>query len=394
MLFRSLAPAYRAAEGLNEQQTNEFVQDMTALSAAMILGNGKIGSIDKSAIFDVRKITSKQVFDEIKNIYTEHDIFEQFSENTWKDLVEKTKRSLRANLKISFNEEDVVNINDEQTNNRNYAPEPFSTDYKKSAPVGIKFISSTIPKTKAMNQEGRSTLDLPTLKDKNNLYSLVPYGQVFSTVINALHNTSVGKIAGKLLNLSKKDSDYVRFFQRAGGDLDTGTLPFSNFKYNDWRVFIELVQVYTKQKPDARIEYIQGNQVYSGSALVTGIVNTTVKGWIQNVRNLAKDPDSIIKYDSVSKSYTIEDVSGIRIDNPKEQLEFLAKLGVVFPKDAYDRLSKDIKENKFPTAVSSIKNTLQKDKQIMNVQKKTLEDRKSTRLNSSHTDISRMPSSA
>lgn len=370
---KDLAPTYRAAEGLNEQQTNEFVQDMTALSAAMILGNGKIGSIDKSAIFDVRKITSKQVFDEIKNIYTEQDIFEQFSENTWKDLVEKTKRSLRANLKISFNEEDMVNINDEQTNNRNYAPEPFSLDYKRSAPVGIKFISSTLAKRKSMNQEGRLSLELPELKQKNNLYSIVPYGQVFSTVINKLHNTSVGKIAGKLLNLAQKDADYVSFFQRVGGDLSTGTLPFSNFKYNDWRVFVELVQVYTKQKPDARIEYIQGNQVYSGSALVTGIVNTTVKGWIQNVRNLAKDPDSIIKYDSVSKSYTIEDVSKMKIDSPKEQLEFLGKLGVVFPKDAYDRLSKDIKENKFPTAVSSIKNTLQKDKQIMNVQKKTLD---------------------
>ncbi len=370
---KNLGPAYRAAEGLNEQQTNEFVQDMTALSSAMIFGNGKIGAIDKSAIYDIRKITSKQVFDEIKNIYTEQGWMDQLSENTWNDLVEKTKRSLKANLKVSFNEEDLVNINDEQSNNRDYAPEPFSTDYKKSAPVGIKFTSSTIPKTKAMSQEGRTSLTLPDLKDTNNLYSLVPYGQVFSTVINALHNTSIGKIAGKLLKLSQKDSDYVRFFQRVGGDLETGTLPFGDFKYDDWRLFIELVQVYTKQKPDARIEYIQGNQVYSGSALVTGIVNTTVKGWIQNIRNLAKDPDSIIKYDSIDKSYTIEDISDVKIDSPKEQLEFLAKLGVTFSKDAYDRLSKDIKENKFPTAVSSIKNTLLKDKQIMNVQKKTLD---------------------
>jgi hypothetical protein len=371
---RAMAPAYRAAEGLTEEQTNAHVQDMTTLSAAIIFGNGEIGVIDKSAIYDFAKITSKQVFGKIKEIYAEQGYLEQMTENTWNQLVEKTKLSLKANLKVSFTEEDLININDEQYNNRNYAPEPFSVDYKKSAPIGIKFTSFTLPKTKSTPQVGKSSLELPDLQDKNNLYSLVPSGQVFSTVINALNNTSIGKIAGKLFNLAQNDSDYVRFFQRVGGDLKTGTLPFGNFKYNDWRLFVELVKTYTKQKPDATIEYIQGEQVYAGSALITGVVNTTVKGWIQNIRNLAKEEDSIIKFDSVDKAYKItEDISNVKVDKPKEQLEFARQLGIIFPKEVYDRLSPTQKKTDFPKAINAIKNTLQADKQIINVQKKTLD---------------------
>lgn len=371
---KAMAPAYRAVEGLTEEQTNAHVQDMTALSAAIIFGNGQLGAIDKSSIYDFAKITSKQVFDKIKELYEEQGWMDQISETAWNQLVEKTKLSLRANLKIVFSEEDLVNINDEQYSNRNYAPEPFQTDYKKTAPIGIRFVSSTIPKTKAMSQEGKSSLELPDLKDKNNLYSLVPYGQVFSTVINKLSNTSVGKIAGKLFNLAQKDSDYVRFFQRMGGDISTGTIPFENFKYSDWRVFIELVKTYTKQKPNAVIEYVQGDQVYSGSALVTSIVNATAKGWIQNIRNLAKESDSIIKFDSVDKAYKVtDDISNISVDKPQQQLEFANRLGIEFSKDVYDRLTKDQKEVDFPKAINAIKNTLQADRQILNVQTKTLD---------------------
>jgi hypothetical protein len=371
---RAMAPAYRAVEGLTEEQTNAHVQDMTALSAAMIFGNGEIGVIDKSAIYDFAKITSKQVFGKIKEIYAEQGYLEQMSETTWNQLVEKTKLSLRANLKVTFTEEDLTNINDEQYSNRSYAAEPFTIDYKKSAPIGIKFTSFTLPKTKSTPQVGKSSLELPDLQDKNNLYSLIPSGQVFSTVINVLNNTSIDKIGGKIFNLAQNDSDYVRFFQRVGGDLNTGTLPLANFKYNDWRLFVELVKTYTKQKPNATIEYIQGEQVYSGSALVTGIVNTTVKGWIQNIRNLAREEDSIIKFDSVDKAYKItEDISAINVDKPKQQLEFAKQLGIIFPKEVYDRLSPDEKNTDFPKAINAIKNTLQKDKQIMNVQKKTLD---------------------
>lgn len=371
---KAMAPAYRAVEGLTEEQTNAHVQDMTALSAAIIFGNGQIGTIDKSAIYDFAKITSRQVFGKIKELYAEQGYLDQMSENTWNQLVEKTKLSLRANLKVGFTEDDLININDEQYNNRSYAPEPFTIDFKSSAPIGIKFTSFTLPKTKSMSQVGRSSLELPDLKDKNNLYSLVPSGQVFSTVINALSNTSIGKIGKKLLNLAQNDSDYVRFFQRVGGDLDTNTLPFANFKYNDWRLFVELVKTYTKQKPDATIEYIQGDQVYAGSALVTGIVNTTVKGWIQNVRNLAKEPDSIITFDSVDKAYKItEDISNIKVDKPKEQLDFARQLGITFPKEVYDRLTPEQKKVDFPKAINAIKNTLQADKQIINVQTKSLD---------------------
>ena len=265
----------------------------------------------------------------------------------------------------------MVNINDESTNNRDYAPEPFQVDIKKSAPIAIKFVISTLPKTVSMDQTGKLPIELPELKTKDGLYTLIPSNAVFSTLIQKFSNTSINQIGDKLFELAQKDSDYARLFEVLGGDIETGKLPFGNFKYNDWRLFGEFFKVFTKQKPDATIQYLSQGQVYSGSALVTDIVNTTVKGWIQNVRNLAKDKDSIIKWNG--RAYVVkEDVSGIPIDKPEQQLSFINKLGVEFPKDVYDRLSSEDK-NDFAGDVAAIKNTLVSTGEIINIKKKTLD---------------------
>ena len=57
---------YRAAENLTEQQTHEFVQDITARAAGILFTEG-----DKKLLFNPLSITADQMFDQIEQEYSE-----------------------------------------------------------------------------------------------------------------------------------------------------------------------------------------------------------------------------------------------------------------------------------------------------------------------------------
>ena len=372
---KSMPPQYRAAGHLTEEQTNAYVKDMTAIASTIIFGSGKMGTIDKSALYNLRTLTSDDIFKMIDEFYTKQGVRQELGDVTWNDLVVKTKQELKTLLKVDFNEEDLVNINEGETNKNDYAKEPFSTDWKKTAPMGIKFATATLLERVPTNQEDTNSFNLPKPKvnSKYQTFSLLPYTRAFVTMLDKFKNTtSIGKLVNKVVKLGNEDANYVSMFQRLGGNMDTKTINFKDFKFEDWRFFIEFMQTYTKQKPNAVIQYISQGQVYSGSALVTGIVNKTVNGWVSNLKGLSKEENSVIKWDSADKSYSVTDLSGIPTDTPQQKVDFLAKLGVIFPVEAWAKL-KEPQQKEFTIAVASIKEYLQEAKQIKSIQKKTLD---------------------
>jgi hypothetical protein len=362
------AAEYRAVEGLTEQQTHEFVQDMTARAAGIIFGGSK------KSIYDIEKLMSVDVFNNIRAAYIKENKIQQLGEIAWKELIEKTKTSLRV-LGIRFNEEDKININDESVNKNDYAPDAFSVDWKKSAPFAIKFAVGTLPMTEATNQENSFGLELPKRKQTSvKGLALLNYTRAFATLINKLANTTkVTKVVDKLINLAKFDSNYVRLFQRVGGNLSEGTINFSEFKKEDWRLFIEFTQTFTKQNPDAIIQYVTGDQVYMGSANLNKITDEVKRSWTENIKALATDKDSLIVREG--KVYKVKDLSNILIKTPQEQTAFLTSLGIEFPLEVYNRLKtegKDNQQKQFGNAVSSIREYLAVANDIMSVRGKTL----------------------
>jgi hypothetical protein len=372
---KSMPPQYRGAGHLTEEQTNAYVDDMMAIASNIIFGSGKMGTIDKTALYNLRTLTSEDVFSLIEEFYTKQGVRQELGDIAWNDLVTKTKQELKTLLKVDFNEDDLVNINEAETNKNDYAKEPFSTDWKKNAPMGIKFATATLLDRKPTNQEDSTAFSLPKPKvnSKYQTFSLLPYTRAFVTMLDAWKNTtSIGKFVKKVVKLGNEDANYVSMFQRLGGDMTNKTIMFKDFKFEDWRFFIEAMQTYTKQKPNAVIQYISQGQVYSGSALVTGIVNKTVSSWVSNLKGLSQLSDSVIKWDTVDKSYSVTDLSGIPSDTPQEKEKFLAKLGVIFPIEAWAKL-KEPQQKEFTIAVASIKEYLQKAKQIKSIQKETLD---------------------
>ena len=372
---KSMPPQYRGAGHLTEEETNAYVKDMTAIASNIIFGSGKMGTIDKSALYNLRTLTSDDIFNMIEEFYTKQGVRQELGDIAWKDLVIKTKQELKTLMKVDFNEEDLVNINEGETNKNDYTKEPFSTDWKKTAPMGIKFATATLLERVPTNQETSNSFNLPKPKvnSKYQTFSLLPYTRAFATMLDKFKNTtSIGKLVNKVVKLGNEDANYVSMFQRLGGDMDTKVINFKDFKFEDWRFFIEFMQTYTKQKPNAVMQYIDQGQVYSGSALVTGIVDVTVRGWVSNLKGLSKQEDSVIVWDSSDKSYSVTDLSGIPSDTPEEKEKFLAKLGVIFPIEAWAKLKEDQKVD-FTLAVADIKKYLQEAKQIKSIQKKTLD---------------------
>jgi hypothetical protein len=366
---------YRAVAGLTEQQTHEFVQDMTARAAGILYTEGQ-----KKLLFTPLAMTGEQMFDQIEEQYANETNADGFSkldllgEEAWSELKTKTKQSLRT-LGVTFNEEDRADINNEEATKNDYAPEPFSTDWKKNSTGAIKFSLATLLEAQATNQEGSVSLQLPAPKLSSiGGYKLLNFSRAFATVLDKLSNTSsVTKVVDKLANLAEYDPNYVRLFSRVGGNNADKSIPFSQFTNDDWRYFIQFTQTFTKQKPDALIQYKVGNEVYIAPANLYTAIQQTKQSWIENMKAISKESNGFIKYNRAEKTYQVdaEKLKSESIKTPKNMIAFLANLGIAFELDVYNTL-KSSQKNAFAKAVSSIYTYLGSNQNIMSVTSKTI----------------------
>lgn len=363
---QTLAPQYRRVEGLTEQQTNDFVQDITARFFQNVFATNK-------SLFDPETYTSNTIFDAIKQTYSNEGKLELLGDKTWNDLVARTKDYLRT-FRIEFDEDNQLTINQEGSDNRLYAPEPFTTNWKKSSPFPVKILVGTLTETVPTNQEGDLLLNTPSQKVSSvNGLKLVNFSRAFATLLNTLgNNTNIDNVVKKLYTLAKDDSNYVRLLNRLGGNKQAPYIDFDKYDADDWRLFINFYQTFTKQKPDAFVQYINNGEVYNTSASLATPVAIEKQSWIENMKNLSKKKDSIVFYNKPTKTYQVKNVSSQSIKTPQDQTKFLQKIGVEFPMEVYNRLKSSQRET-FSKAVSAIHSTLDKTKDLASVTGKTLQ---------------------
>jgi energy-coupling factor transporter ATP-binding protein EcfA2 len=368
------APEYMRVPGLTETQVFEFVQDMTARAAAYIFGDSK------KSLYDLKKITGFEIFDRIKEAYTKENKYQTLGDSRYNKLITRTKENLRT-LGINFNEEDTIDINDENVTSRDYAPEPFSTDWKKTSAFVVKFITATLPEVMPTNQKNATSLKLPERATSSvKGFKLNNFGKIFNTLLDKLSNTSsVSKLEKELTNLATNDGNYVRLFQRLGGKMERNNegesfvFDFANFKNEDWRLFINFFQTFTKQKPDAVIQYIDGASTYTAPANQFTTSKLLQSEWFENMKVLSDDPKSIIKRNKTTKTFDV-DVSKLPTAVPKQpqdMINFLNEFGVEFPLSAYVSLKDDQKED-FADAVGGIFTYIQKSPSVGTLRGKTL----------------------
>jgi len=404
---------YRAVEGLSEQQTNNVVQDMTARAAGILFSEANL-----DLLYSPNRITSQEMFSRIEEKYNSEGRLTLISDVAWKELKEKTKLKLRT-LGIGFDTNDKVSINDEESNKNDYAPEPFSVDWKKNSTGPVKFTLATLFETVANNQEDNLVLEFPKASLSESIiqgvkvegYKLLNFSRAFATVLDKLSNTSnITKAVDKLAGLAEYDANYVRLFGRVSKQNNpkegvSRTVPFKDFNNNDWRFFIQFMQTFTKQKPEALIQYVSAEGTYTGPANLYTAIKATQSNWIENIKTLAATPGNLvtrfgnvyqiksfqgridqdqagrwraispygdITYHKTEKEATDEakDLS-IKVKNGKEQVKFLSEIGIEFPYDVYTRL-KQSQKNVFVQQVTSIYSYFGENNDLMSLSGKTL----------------------
>lgn len=358
--------AYRRVTGLNEQQTNEFVQDMTARLFQYVFNTN-------TSLFSPAKITAGEIFGNIKEQFKNEGVFDYITDDTYNQLVNRTKEHLKY-YRIEFDEDSRIGVNDEGASNRNYAAETFSVDFKKASPYAVKLLVGTLIQTETTNQENALSIKLPPYKESSTGgMMLVPFGKAFTTLMNTLSNTlDINQFVDKLYKLALQDGDYIRLFTRLGGDLATGKIDFQGYKEpHDWRLFINFYQVFTKQNPNAVAQFVDEEKVYLASANQASTAKQFEKEWLNNMLLMADEPGTFIQLDRPTKTYKITKTD-FEIGTPEQKIAFLNNIGINFTMDAFNKLrTKDIE--KFGEAVSGILTSLKKKPALLSLRGKALD---------------------
>jgi hypothetical protein len=373
---------YAAVEGLREVDTHEFIQDMTARAAGILYAEGR-----KGALFTPDAITTAQMFATIEqqymNEYYENGFSkrEMLGDQAWKELQIRTLESL-GYLGLRASQADKDNINSEGANKNDYVSETFTTDWKSYSTGAIKFSLATLLETVNNNQEGELSLVMPSPAESNVLgFKLMNFSRTFATVLDKLCNTSkTSLVVDKLSELAGEDSNYVRLFQRAGGNLSNRQMEFKDFDKDDWRYFIQFNATFTKQKPDALIQYVSGNEVFTAPANLFTAAKQKQASWIENIKIIAEAGDGIIKKNKATKTYQIDTTAILDAPTktPTEMVALLNSIGVDFTIGTYNKLKakgttrKTNEQVRFAEAVQAIKLYLGTHENIMSVSGKTL----------------------
>ena len=358
-------PMYKQVEGITPKQTHEFVQDMT-LRARNFLFNE-----NKESIYNPAKMTSNELFRKVEALYIQEGKREKLSDKAWADLVQKTKESLRTSLGLKFNEENIADINAEDANTKEYDRDPFSMGRNDASPA-IK-IGLMLPM--ASNKATLGTLPERQLSSIDG-YKILPYAQSFSTIMDKLSNTSDPDLAmQKLAELAKNDPNYVRVFKDVGGNPNDFTFSQESIQSPaDWRYFVDFYQTFTKMRPEVVAQYTNGNEVYIGAANLYAAAKTVQRGWLQNMRDLAKKPGALIVFDSQTKTYGADPkvFKNTPIGNDIAKLNFLNQLGVNITPEMFAKLSKENQDDVADQA-SKIYEYLQDKKELVNLTDGTLD---------------------
>lgn len=382
---KTMAPKYRAIEGLSEQQTNEYIQDMTAQIKMIIFGENR-----KDLLFNPEKMTGEEVLNKLRMSYLELGEIDALGEKRYNELVKRSTEFLRT-IGLSIDADQVVSINNEDANNREYTKDPFSTDWKSYTSGALKFMLSTMTERMPLNQTRVSKgkeLKIPEEKLSPGIqgYKILNFSRVFATLLDRLHNTNdVNVFAEKLIQLAKEDSNYLPLFRMLGGNRETHSFDFDKFGINDWRLFIQFFNTFTRQKPEALIQYAsEEGDVYTGPANLFTTVNQTVDNWIANMKAIGKSEGGIINYDKSNKVYKINvpKIKALQIKKSQDQINFLNELGIEFNQGTYDALSnketiingkRSSEVSRFTDAVQRIYTQLGTNNELMTFDAKRLE---------------------
>lgn len=339
------APEYRLIEGLDSQEVYEFTDDIVGKFMYITTSNNK-------SLFNISGKSYDNFFTQVIDNYKKNPDNDDINDDQYELLILSAKDKLNS-LGFGFDEDNIVTVNDENSNNRLYAAEAFTTDFKKSSPYAIKLISASLPKTTGV--PSKDPLTAPALKYSSTIggQQLIPYNQVYATLSNKLQGIrNVNKLIKELYDLAKDNTDYVRLFVRLGGSMDTGKIVMSTT--DQYRLFTQFMQTYTKVKPTMLVEYVNSNEVTSGEPNLASAAKQVEDSWMNNIIINADREGSSIIYNPGSKEYILKPGS-YPTELLEDKIKLLNSLGVPFTMSTYNKLKTDDQRKTFGDSVEGLR---------------------------------------
>ena len=339
------AAEYRLIEGLDSQEVYEFTDDIVGKFMNITTRNNK-------SLFNISGKSYDAFFTQVIDNYKQDPINDDIDDDQYKLLILSAKDKLNS-LGFGFDEDNIVTVNDENSNNRLYAAEAFTTDFKKSSPYAIKLICASLPKTTGV--PSKDPLTPPALKYSPTIggQQLIPYNQVYATLSNKLQGIrNVKKLIEELYDLAKDNTDYVRLFVRLGGSMDTGKIVMSTS--DQYRLFTQFMQTYTKVKPTMLVEYVNSNEVTSGEPNLASAAKQVEDSWMNNIIINADREGSPIIYNPGSKEYILKQGS-YPTELLEDKIKLLNSLGVPFTMSTYNKLKTDEQRKAFGDSVEGLR---------------------------------------
>jgi hypothetical protein len=339
------APEYRLVEGLPAQEVYEFTNDIVAKFIYITTNNNK-------SLFNISGTSYDNFFAQVIDKYKQDPNNDDINDDQYKLLVSSAKDKLKS-LGFGFDEENIVTINDENANNRLYAADAFTVDFKKSSPYAVKLLSASLPKTTGV--PSKDPLTAPALDYSPTIggQQLVSYNQVYATLSNKLQGiTSVDKMIKKLYELAKDNTDYVRLFTRLGGAMDTGNMTLVTADQH--RLLTQFMQTYTKVKPGMYVQYISGDDRRVGQPNLANAAKEIEESWMNNIITNADSEESPIIYNPGSKEYIIKE-GNYSTNSLEDKIAFLKSLGVPFTMSTYNKLKTDEQREAFGNSVEGLR---------------------------------------
>lgn len=399
-----LPPQYRAIEGLTELEANDYVEDMIAWATLILFDEN-----NKSTLFEYQTISKDILFKLILEKY----YVEDYPDVVWQQLIQRAIEKLRV-LNITFDENDLVSINEEGVNNKEYAENPFTVDSKSSSPQALKFLLATLFETKQDKSPNLTFKTTEFVESSIEGYKLLNYSKTFGILIDRLSNTNdINLFMEKLSDLANVDNNFIRLYQRLGGTFirknhkNKSFVNWRDFNKYDWRLFIQFYQTFSKQFPEAFVHYNSNGDVYTASINKMSTGRDVRKIWIDNMKLLAQDKESLVFYDKIKRIYKIKPIKatikkhakggwlvtdpqdnkkvfdtekkaknyakqvGISISSDAKSLNFINSIGIEFTEADIKKLDREEKAQ-FNVAVGTLYKYLGNNNELVTLTGKTL----------------------
>lgn len=347
---------FEARPVINAVEEKDILDHLTSQSFNILFTNKddllNIKSVNKTAFYDsVYKSTISTLisspFNELQNSLKEGKISQesfnnQVSQledlagkiiNNWSDIQAKHELYMKT-FSIEFDENDELVNTDENKTGRETGQDAMKVDHIRKATSAIKMLFATLKETVFDTYSYDDVLSSTKVRNSSiNGDVLVSFGKAFVQTLNSLANSKdFNKLTENLVSLAKNNPNYVKLFERIGGNRVNGKINWDSFKTDDISLLIQFFKTFSKQSPEVLNHYIsEDGSSYIGSGNLANATEELAERYEQSFIKTVKNSGLFTKINTKDfKGWkgNVAELKKLSLRSDDNKIAFLKALGI------------------------------------------------------------------